>query len=234
MFRYNNSTKFLLIISISLFLLLLLLPRMITDSDFIVSSAASAQNKGQIVILTAVLEDQGDPERWKSLIQPAIEELRKRHSNLDIQINYTTYPYSQAKPQMLTAISNQTHVDLISLDQIWLGEFAERGLLTNLTERAERWGRLSEWYEANLDGNIYNNTIYGIWAWTDVRGIWYWKDLLQEADVDPNLLKTWNGYMASAKKLNSILRPHGIEGIHLTGASHSPDIWYPYLWILLS
>ncbi|MGN6633091.1 MAG: extracellular solute-binding protein, partial [Nitrososphaeraceae archaeon] len=24
----------------------------------------------------------------------------------------------------------------------------------------------------------------------------------------------------------------GIEGVHLTGASHSPDLWYPYLWML--
>ena len=26
--------------------------------------------------------------------------------------------------------------------------------------------------------------------------------------------------------------PRGIEGIHLTGANHSPDLWYPYLWIM--
>jgi multiple sugar transport system substrate-binding protein len=34
------------------------------------------------------------------------------------------------------------------------------------------------------------------------------------------------------KKLNSVLGPEGIEGVHLTGANHSPDIWYPYLWML--
>jgi ABC-type glycerol-3-phosphate transport system substrate-binding protein len=32
---------------------------------------------------------------------------------------------------------------------------------------------------------IYKQSIYGIWAWTDVRGIWYWKDLLNKAGVDP-------------------------------------------------
>src|SRR5205823_4433280 len=72
----------------------------------------------------------------------------------------------------------------------------------------------------------------GIWAWTDVRGIWYWKDLLNQANLDPNMLKTWNGYITAAKKLNTVLRPQGIEGVHLTGASHSPDVWYPYLWML--
>src|SRR5918995_1133996 len=133
---------------------------------------------------------------------------------------------------MLDAISNQTQVDLISLDQIWLGEFAERGLLADITDKVKNWGRISDLYGPNFDGTVYNDRIYGMWAWTDVRGIWYWKDMLDQAEVDPNSLKTWNGYIASAKKLNSVLRPQGIEGVHLTGASHSPDIWYPYLWML--
>jgi multiple sugar transport system substrate-binding protein len=196
------------------------------------SYAGSDVDKKKLMTLNAILEDQGDPERWKTLIQPAIDEMRTRHPDLDIKINYTAYPYDQAKKQMLDAISNQTQVDLISLDQIWLGEFAERGLLADITDKVKNWGRISDLYGLNLDGTVYNGRIYGIWAWTDVRGIWYWKDMLSQAEVDPNSLKTWNGYIASAKKLNSVLRPQGIEGVHLTGASHSPDVWYPYLWML--
>lgn len=195
-------------------------------------SYASIDNKKEQVTLIAILEDQGEPDRWKTLIQPAIEELRSKHPDLDIKINYSAYPYDQAKKQMLDAISNQTPVDLISLDQIWVGEFAERGLLTDITDKVKNWGRISDFYESNLDGTIYNNKIYGIWAWTDVRGIWYWKDMLSQAGVDPNSLKTWDGYIESAKKLNSVLRPQGIEGVHFTAANHSPDIWYPYLWML--
>ena len=40
-------------------------------------------------------------------------------------------------------------------------------------------------------------------------------------------LKTWDGYITAAKKLNTVLRPQGIDG-----ASHSPDEWYPCLWML--
>ena len=192
----------------------------------------SSAQKGQVT-LTAMLEDQGEPERWQSLLQPAMQELRARHPDVDVQLNYTTYPYDKTRGELLTAMSNQTPIDLISVDQIWLGEFAEKGLLTDLTSRAEIWGRSSEWYEMHLDGGTYNGKIYGIWAWTDIRGMWYWKDLLNEAGVDPNSLKTWDGYLASAKKLNDVLRPKGIEGIHLTAAGHSPDIsFYPYLWML--
>ena len=203
-----------------------------TSSSLSYSDASSLDNKKEQATLTAILEDQGDPERWKTLIQPALEEMRSKHPDLNIKINYTAYPYDQAKKQMLDAISNKTHVDLISLDQIWAGEFAERGLLTDITDKVKNWGRISDLYGSNLDGTVYNDRIYGIWAWTDVRGIWYWKDMLSQAGVDPNSLKTWDGYIASAKKLNTILRPQGIEGVHLTAASHSPDLWYPYLWML--
>jgi multiple sugar transport system substrate-binding protein len=74
--------------------------------------------------------------------------------------------------------------------------------------------------------------MYGIWLWTDVRGIYYWKDMLEESAVDPVMLRTWDGYIAGAKILNSTLNRRGIEGMHLTSASHSPDLWYPYLWML--
>jgi multiple sugar transport system substrate-binding protein len=79
---------------------------------------------------------------------------------------------------------------------------------------------------------VYNDKIYGIWALTDLRGVWYWKDLLNEAGVNPDSLKTWDGYTASAKKLNAALKDKGIHGMHLVGASHSLDLWYPYLWML--
>ena len=207
----------------------------ITNSVYFVSapslSAAALSQKKQVT-LTVLLEDQGDPARWKSLLQPAMQELKARHPDMNIELNYTTYPYDQARTHMLAALTNKTPIDLISVDQIWLGEFAQKGLLTDLSNYVMKWGRIPDWYQKNFAGGVYKGKVYGIWAWTDVRGIWYWKDLLNKAGVDPNSLKIWDGYIASAKKLNTVLRPEGIEGVHLTGANHSPDIWYPYLWML--
>jgi len=213
---------------LSSFLILLLLVIIIISVASFTRSSAQKQ-----ITISAILEDQGDPERWKSLIVPAMKELRHRHPNLDIQMNYTTYPYNEMREKLLSAADNHTNVDLITVDQIWLGEFAEKGFLTDLTNYTKTWGRGNDWYEANWDGGFYNDTVYGIWAWTDIRGLWYWKDMLHKAGVDPNSLRTWDGYIDGAKKLNTILRPEGIEGVHLVGASHSPDIeFYPYLWML--
>lgn len=179
-----------------------------------------------------MLDNLAEPGRWNGLFQPALKILKDRHPELDIQLSYIESPYNETRTKILTALGNRSSIDLVSVDQIWLGEFAEKGLLTDLTNMTTKWGRSSDWYQANWDGGSYNKKIYGIWAWTDVRGLWYWKDLLKEANVDPASLMTWNGYLNSAKILNEKLKGQGIEGMYLVAASHSPDLWYPYLWML--
>ena len=183
------------------------------------------------VILNALLVEPKD--RWeKSLIPMAVQNLTAKHPELDIQVNYTVLPYNYAREQMLKALGNHSNLDLISVDQVWLGEFADKGYLTDLNNYSKTWGRLDDWYESNLDGVVYNDKIYGIWAWTDVRSIWYWKDLLNKSAIDPNSLKRWDTYIESAKKLNGALKDQGTQGVELIGGPNSQNEWYPYLWML--
>jgi multiple sugar transport system substrate-binding protein len=186
------------------------------------------------VTLRGLFTDLGDPGRWIQLLQPALDELNTRHPDMNIELEYSEFTYDETRNQILDRLSKGESVDIISVDQIWLGEFAGKGLLTNLTANFEQWGRMSDLYEANLDGSVYNNTIYGLWLWTDIRGMWYWKDMLQEAGVDPESLKTWDGYVSAAIKLNEFFEDDNsvIQGVHLVGASYDPDMWYPYLWML--
>jgi multiple sugar transport system substrate-binding protein len=191
------------------------------------------------VTLTGIfggLEDQPGRWKWNILLQPALDELNRRHPDMNIQLKYESSRfYNETRNQILDRLSTNNSsdpVDLVSVDQIWLGELAGKGLLRNLTADFEQWGRMSDLYEANLDGSVYNNTIYALWLWTDVRGIWYWKDMLQEAGVDPESLKTWDGYISAAAKLKDFFGDRVVQGVHLVGASHDPDMWYPYLWML--
>jgi multiple sugar transport system substrate-binding protein len=187
------------------------------------------------VTITTLFNQMGEADMVKALLNDAINKLRPNYPDLGVNLKYIELhdlTHNATKDQMLKAITNGTLIDIISLDQIWLGEFAGKDLLTDLTNYTEKWGRTSEWYQSNLAGGVYKGKLYGIWYETDGRGIWYWKDLLNQANINPDMLKTWEGYIAAAKKLNTVLRPQGIEGVHLTGASHSPDLWYPYLWML--
>jgi multiple sugar transport system substrate-binding protein len=194
-------------------------------------STTSLSDKSN-VILRGLFDHLGEPGSWNLLLQPALDELNRRHPDMNIQIEYDGFPYRETRNQILDRLSNGESVDIVSVDQIWLGEFAERGLLTNLTDEFEEWGRTSDLYEANLDGSVYNNTLYGLWLWTDIRGIWYWKDMLQDAGVDPESLKTWDGYISAGVKLNDFFGDRVTQGVHILGTSYDLDMWYPYLWML--
>jgi multiple sugar transport system substrate-binding protein len=193
-----------------------------------VSSNQSSTAQRQEVVLSVMLT--GD--RWDALIQAAEARFENDHPDIDLKIVPTILRYEDTRSRIAEAIGNRTSVDIVSLDQIWLGEFAENGMLVDLSERSKEWGRASEWYQANWDGGLHNGKVYAIWAWTDVRGMWYWKDMLERADVDPDSLSTWNGYIESAKKLKTALQGEIVQPVHLVGADHSPDMWYPYLWML--
>jgi multiple sugar transport system substrate-binding protein len=193
-------------------------------------SAVTLQKKE--VTITAILDNLGGVIKWDDLLRPAVEELKSRHPELNIQLNYSTIPYNETRTKLLNFLGNKSAIDLVSVDQIWLGDFAQRGYLADISDYVKLWGRSSDWYQTNFDGGVYKGRIYGLWAWTDVRGIWYWKDLLSKAEVDPNSLKTWNGYIASTRKINTILGFEGVSGAVLAGLNYSPDLWYPYLWML--
>jgi multiple sugar transport system substrate-binding protein len=184
------------------------------------------------VTLRGLFTDLDNPGRWNQLLQPALDELNRRHPDMNIQLEYTDFPYNVTRNQILDRLANGDSVDIVSVDQIWLGEFAGMGLLRNLTDEFEEWGRMSDLYEANLDGCVYNNTLYGLWLWTDIRGMWYWKDMLQQAGVDPESLKTWDGYISAAVQLDEFFGDRITAGVHLRNAPHEPDMWYPYLWML--
>jgi multiple sugar transport system substrate-binding protein len=190
---------------------------------------AQAQ-QGKQVTLTAIVAEPKD--RWDSLFASALAKLRERHTDMTINIDARVLPYADTRKQILTSMAGKTPIDLVSVDQIWLGEFAQGGFLSDLTTLANAWNRSSDWYKTNWDGGKYNGKVYGIWAWTDVRAMWYWKDLLNQSGVSPDSLKAWDGYIASAQKINAALKGKGIQAMHLVGASHSPDMWYPYLWML--
>jgi multiple sugar transport system substrate-binding protein len=184
------------------------------------------------VTLRGLFDNLGDLGRWNQLLQPALDELNRRHPDMNIQIEYSEFFYPGTRNQILDRLSKGETVDIISVDQIWLGEFAQRGLIENLTQKFEEWGRIPDLYEPNLDGCVYNGTLYALWLWTDIRGIWYWKDMLQEAGVDPESLKTWDGYISSAIKLDEFFGDRIIQGVHLVDLAFDPDMWYPYLWML--
>ena len=182
------------------------------------------------LVITAIVAE--PKERWDILFENATKILNEKYKDKEIVVDYRVLPYSDTRTQILTAMAGNMPVDLISIDQIWLGEFAEGGFLHDMTHETKQWNKTSDWYKTNWLGGIYDNKVNGIWAWTDVRALWYWKDLLNQSAIDPKQLSTWQGYISTFNKLQETLKDKDISPIHIVGAKHSPDMWYPYLWML--
>src|SRR5918911_1206815 len=122
MMRKTDSSSFTflsltsIIVSIGLVLNLVVI-YLSFDVNFTLAQPQQQGRKQQIT-LTAILEDQGDPTRWKSLLQPAMQELKARHPDINIVLDYTTYPSAQTRTHILASLTNQTPVDHISIDHI--------------------------------------------------------------------------------------------------------------------
>jgi multiple sugar transport system substrate-binding protein len=109
-----------------------------TSSYYVLASPQPKEN----VTITAIFNQMGKAGMGKALLNDAINKLRSNHPDLGINLKYIELhdlPPAATKDQMLRAITNGTHIDIISLDQIWLGEFARKGLLTDLTDYTEKW-----------------------------------------------------------------------------------------------
>ena len=105
--------------------MIVLVMTMIAPSTTIgfITLTAKAQQKNQVT-LTAMLPDNsgGNPteDQKERLFQPAIQELRTRHPELDIKINYVRAPYNQTREMMLSAFARDGEEYLIGINQTLL------------------------------------------------------------------------------------------------------------------
>src|SRR5262249_13335271 len=116
---------------------MLLVASIIMISTIIVqpSFVLIASQKEKAVLTAIFVQLHNNREMGKPLIDRALDNLKSMYPNLDIQLNYLEYPSSQIRSQILkTHPANASgSADLISFDQIWLGDLAQKGLLTDLT-----------------------------------------------------------------------------------------------------
>ena len=110
----------------------LIIPTIITQHSF----AQVASQKEKVVLTAIFVQLDNNREMGKPLLDRALAKLKLMYPNLDIRLNYVEYPSNQIRFQILKALNHTTaasgSIDLISFDQIWLGEFAKKGLLTDL------------------------------------------------------------------------------------------------------
>ncbi len=109
-----------------------------------ISPALATPQQKENITLLVYTNRFNPPAGAKPLVDSAADKLRSNHPNLNIHVKFIDTDYNYTRDQMLKALTNGTSIDVIALDQIWLGEFAQKGLLADLSNYVMKWGRMPE------------------------------------------------------------------------------------------
>lgn len=141
--------------------------------------------------------DYGLSDVQRAAVDRFIEE------NPDIAVEVTTIPYPEYQQRLLTAVQGGNAPDIATLDQIWVGAFAEAGAIADLTGFAESAGLTrDQFFGGAWDSAIYDGALRGIPFNVDVWQFSFYNNaLLEEAGIDPQSLTTWEGLRAGAEAM---------------------------------
>lgn len=161
------------------------------------TGAALAQDQ-----VTIQFWDNQQTESGLSEYQRAAVE-RFEAENPDINVEVTTIPYPEYQQRLLTAVQGGNAPDVSSLDQIWMGAFAEAGAVVPLDEMAAEANVSADaFFPGAWESAIYKDQLWGIPFNVDVWFFsFYNKALFEEAGIDPQSTVTWEGLRAAAEEL---------------------------------
>jgi multiple sugar transport system substrate-binding protein len=172
-------------------------------------------------------------DRWNTLLEAAEARFESEHPDIDVRVDAQILPFGDRLTQLRAAGVAGTPLDIVSLDQPEVGDFAAAGFTRDLTEWIERdLDGLSDWLPAYRAATRFDGGWHAIWAWTDARVMWYWKDLVEQAGVNPDTdLLTWGDYLTNCAKIEESLADQQIQGCLLIGQPWIADWTFPYVWM---
>lgn len=160
------------------------------------AGAASAQQ------ITLQFWDNQQTESGLSQFQQEAVD-RFMEENPDIVVEVTTIPYPEYQQRLLTAVQGGNAPDIATLDQIWVGAFAQAGAVMDMTEMAAASGLSRDqffggaWDSAVVDGALYGMPFnVDVWQFSFVNNA-----LFAEAGIDPASISTFEGLRAAAEAL---------------------------------
>ena len=127
----------------------------------------------------------------------------------------------QYKTKVALDLKSRSGADIIALDGIWVGEFAQAGYIKPLSEVAgegvttwEGWSQIPKAVQANAS---FEGKAYGIPAGTDGRILYFNKKLFAQAGLPADWQpKSWQEILDAGTKLKSV---QGIDPIQINAGT---------------
>ena len=150
-------------------------------------------------------EDAGGGSRdlsWFIAFQPggAVEKIADRCSQqsngrYDIEVEFLPTDASQQREQLVRRLGAEDDtIDLMGMDVIWTGEFANAGWVAPVPPEVEQRVTRNV-FQSVLDTATFEDRLYGIPIWSNTQLLWYRKD---RVDSPP---ETWDEMLDRAEEL---------------------------------
>lgn len=150
------------------------------------------------------------------------EEQKKKGVDAKVSFQPNGVDDSEYKTKISLDLSTGGGADIVSLDGIWFGEFAEAGYIAPLEdtvgkEPVEGWSGWGQIKPAVQELTSYKDKLYGIPDGTDGRIIYFNKSLFKQAGLPTDWQpKSWEDILSAAEKLKSI---SGVTPLQLNAGS---------------
>jgi multiple sugar transport system substrate-binding protein len=118
--------------------------------------------------------------------------------------------YDDSRNKTLITVGANQPLDVVQLDYIWIGEYAEGGVLQKITDRVKGSDIYSDTLPQFLESAEWNGEFYGVWINTDVRIIGWVKEFVAAAGLDPEKAPaTYEELVANAMKAQKPPQTYG-------------------------
>jgi multiple sugar transport system substrate-binding protein len=199
------------------------------SSEAPASQAPAPAEKKKVTIKALVRNYTLDTDRpWRT----AIPILQERHPDLDIDVQLEGTNYDDTRRKALLSLQAGQGYDIIIMDNIWLGEFVDGGLIRDVTDYFNAWKDKGDVPDFFRNTSTWNDKIYGLWLHSDIRTLHWNKELFKQFGLDPEKPPTtWDELAATGKKCT---KAPANWGYAFPGGQEeaTAERWYPFLWQL--
>ncbi|MFI7469387.1 extracellular solute-binding protein [Nonomuraea sp. NPDC049646] len=183
------------------------------------TSCGSGSQSGGSVTLTITansIEGGKNSESAAWIKKWVIPEFEKTHQNVKVLFQGNGVEDEQYKTKIALDLKSRTGADVIDLDGIWVGEFAQAGYIKPLTEvggaGVEQWEGWSQIPQAVQGLGIFDGKKYGLPQGTDGRVLFYNKALFRKAGLPETWQPTgWQQIIDAGVKLKAAGVPTPIQ-----------------------
>lgn len=170
-------------------------------------------------------------KQWQDQLVP---EFNKQFPHIEVTIDSTPYTELLAKG-LLDGTSTDPTYDLITLDDPWIPQLAEAGVLLDLKKDAAQWTADDyDWDDFNsapLAAGEWNGGQYGVPVRSNLLLMFYNKDLYAQAGLpEPTPELSWDEYMEQAPSLVQDTDKNGDADSWAVGLNWVRGVLSPPFW----